>query len=500
MEGFRSGFKIPNSFENSNKHCRNHPSALTNRSIVNDKLSKELTKGRIIGPFPSKPNNLVCSPLAIIPKKEPNTFRLIHDLSYPKGQSVNASIEKEHTKVMYDTIDIVVAKVKESGRNSLMAKTDIEDAFRMIPIHPDDRHLLGFSWVDDQGKTMYFMDACLPMGLSISCQLFSRFSMALQWVMETRHKAIMSHIIDDFFFVGPAGTQQCGSSLSEFLNMCTAINIPIKKEKTCLPNTCMVIYGIEVDSVAMEIRLPADKVARAIKELADMRTRKKVTLKTLQSLIGLLNFACICVVPGRTFLRRLYDLTMGVLCPNYFIRLNNEARADLYMWYNFMLKFNGRCMFLNDAWLPSDVLKLYTDAASTVGFAAVFGSQWFAEQWPEEFKSCHINVLELFPIVLAVEIWGRKMKNHKILFYSDNEATVFILNKQTSKDPMMMRLVRRLVLSTMKHNILFRAVHIPGKSNVVADHLSRFQFQKAFQCCQSLSTEPEAVPETLFKI
>ena len=53
-------------------------------------------------------------------------------------------------------------------------------------------------------------------------------------------------------------------------------------------------------------------------------------------------------------------------------------------------------------------------------------------------------------------------------------AVVEIINKQSSKDRTLKRLVRRLVLAGLKFNVLFKAKHIPGKSNVVADHLSRF--------------------------
>lgn len=60
-----------------------------------------------------------------------------------------------------------------------MAKTDIEDAFRVIPIHPADYYLLGFTW-----EGQYYYDKCLPMGASSSCQIFESFSSALQWVME----------------------------------------------------------------------------------------------------------------------------------------------------------------------------------------------------------------------------------------------------------------------------------------------------------------------------
>ena len=122
----------------------------------------------------------------------------------------------------------------------------------------------------------------------------------------------------------------------------------------------------------MVIRLPVDKIQKINHKLLAIKQCRKVTLKELQSLIGLLNFACGCVVPGRAFLRRLYDLTCGINHPHHFIRLNKEARADLSMWSTFMQSFNGRCMFLNDDWIEADQLHLYTDAASTIGCAAVF--------------------------------------------------------------------------------------------------------------------------------
>jgi hypothetical protein len=108
--------------------------------------------------------------------------------------------------------------------------------------------------------------------------------------------------------------------------------------------------------------------------------------------------------------------------------------------------------------------------------------------------------LELFPIVIAVELWGHKMANHKITFFSDNEATVCVLNKQSSKDPYMMKLIRRLVLLSLRFNILFRACFIQGVRNVTADHLSRFEFQKAFHASPGLDANPVAVPEHLLVI
>ena len=94
---------------------------------------------------------------------------------------------------------------------------------------------------------------------------------------------------------------------------------------------------------------------------------------------------------------------------------------------------------------------------------------------------CFISIFLSYSLVLTVEIWGEQMSNQRILFLSDNEATVFVLNKMSSKDPVMMKLVRRLVVAAIRHNIMFHSKHVPGKTNYVADNLSRFQLQEAKQ-------------------
>ena len=71
----------------------------------------------------------------------------------------------------------------------------------------------------------------------------------------------------------------------------------------------------------MEGRLPQDKIGNL-----------KVQLKELQSLIGLLNFACSVIVPGWAFLRRLIYLTKGVRSAKRFIRLRNWVKGPFIIY------------------------------------------------------------------------------------------------------------------------------------------------------------------------
>ncbi|KAJ1178040.1 hypothetical protein NDU88_003289 [Pleurodeles waltl] len=103
----------------------------------------------------------------IVPKKDPGQFRLIHNLSAPRGSSVNKAIDPVLCSVRYATVDQALEKLRVLGRGTLLAKTDTEAAFQLLPVHPEDYHLLGFQYNGD-----YFYDKCMPMGCSVSCSYF----------------------------------------------------------------------------------------------------------------------------------------------------------------------------------------------------------------------------------------------------------------------------------------------------------------------------------------
>ena len=88
-------------------------------------------------------------------------------------------------------------------------------------------------------------------------------------------------------------------------------------EKTMGPATTLAFAGIKLDSIQMEARLPPDKLAKCGQLISIFLLRKKVTLHEIQVLTGLLNFACSVIVPGRAFLRRLIDLTIGIKAPHH---------------------------------------------------------------------------------------------------------------------------------------------------------------------------------------
>jgi hypothetical protein len=365
----------------------------------------------------------------------------------------------------------------------------VEEAFRQIPVHPSDYNLLGFTWL---GK--FYHDKRLAMGCASSCQIFERLSCALQWlVLKLCPTAKVSHILDDFIFVGNPTTDSCQSQLNCFEKICNQFGWPIKHSKTVHPCIDILVHGLRINTATMITSLPIDKIEKVIHLLRDFSRKKKISLGALQSICGLLNFACKAIVPGRAFLRRIINLTIGPTQPFHHVRVNSEARADALAWLQFLEPFNGVSMFLNDPWLLSETLRLGTDA-SGIGYAAVFGARWFMGFWPVAWNCQDITAKELFPIVLALKIWAPLLKNHKILFLCDNLSVVNIINKQSRRDAILMKLVRELVVTCLRNNILFRAQHIAGKMNVLCDQLSRAMLQEARLTAPWLNPHPTPIP------
>ena len=131
-----------------------------------------------------------------------------------------------------------------------------------------------------------------------------------------------------------------------------------------------------------------------------------------------------------------------------------------------------------------------------VAFGAVYGSEWFYGLWPAAWRSYHVSVIELYPILAAVLIWGRQWRNHSVCFFVFTRIMrlVPIINKQTSRDPTITALLRPLVLACLRCNINFIAQHIPGRFNTLADKLSRSQVQAFHTLAPWAEAKPREIP------
>lgn len=502
INGFSQGFSLHYLGPREGRKADNLKSAKKQPEIIKAKIDKEVEAGRVAGPFTTAPfSNLIISPIGLVPKKQPNEYRMIHHLSYPEGASINDFIDPSLTSVQYTSFDKAVEMIQELGQNCFLFKMDIKNAFKLIPIQPKDFHLLGFCFNDS-----YFFDKTLPFGASISCSTFERFARFLERCVKYHiTSGLIIHYLDDFLG-GDRTFDACTRLLEIFNGIMQQLNVPMALEKKEGPCEILVFLGLELNSKEMVVRIPLEKINEVITKIQNLLSKKKARVKEIQSLVGSLNFCCRAIATGRPFCRRLINTICGLDKPFHFVRINKSVKLDLQIWLWFFQHHNGISVFHDRFWVSNSDVECFTDSAGGegLGFGIYFQGQWTAARWPVEWHvqeiTKDITVLEIFPILVTLFIWGPKLRNKKICFNCDNESVVHILNTQTSKSDRVMAILRTLILQSLQNNILLRAKHVPGSSNSICDALSRFQMERFRQLAPEADQEPHKIPQQLWNI
>ena len=112
----------------------------------------------------------------------------------------------------------------------------------------------------------------------------------------------------------------------------------------------------------------------------------------------------------------------------------------------------------------------------------------------------HINAKELFAVWVAVRIWGSQWVNKQIVIFTDNEDTVKVWYKGSTKEKDMMKILRRMFFFTATHNINLILKHISGKKNVLSDPLSCLQVHVFKQRHPTAEDQSTAIPSDVWDL
>lgn len=255
-EGFYTGIKC---LPTESLVCKNLLSSRSQPEITCDLVKKEIDKGFVIGPFSKIPYDVYrINPIGIAEGKYSKKKRLIVDLSSPHQdsdfKSLNDLIDKEEFSLQYVTIDHAIDIIKKKGQGSWLCKTDISDAFKLIPIHHSLWPFHGIAW---QGK--YYFFTRLVFGSRSSPKIFDTLSSAICWVSQNVFNIEnILHLLDDFLTID-APNQDGDRTMALLTMIFNRLNIPIAPHKTVGPTTCLEYLGILLDTVKMEARLPEEK-------------------------------------------------------------------------------------------------------------------------------------------------------------------------------------------------------------------------------------------------
>ena len=159
-------------------------------------------------------------------------------------------------------------QIRTMGPGTLLAKIDIKSVFRLLPVHPADRHLLAMKW-----KKQLYIDTCLPFGLRSAPKLFNILADLLSCILENMGVSPLLHYLDDFLTLGTPGTLTCSHNLQIIKGVCQHLGVPLALEKVEGPSGSLTFLGILLDTKNMEARLPLQKLCRIRSQVATWLVR-----------------------------------------------------------------------------------------------------------------------------------------------------------------------------------------------------------------------------------
>ena len=443
-QGFRIGFNRMQTLQNATSNLPNQVP-----SVISEYLAREVSLNRMIKlPSGIWPSGTHISPVGVIPKNKPGKWRLIVDLSSLSGHSINDGISPKRSSLSYTSVDHLTSMILLEGQRSFMVKADIKEAYRMVPIHPQDQPLLGIMWEDS-----VYIDKTLPFGLRSAPKIFSAIADAIQWILHQKGIRNIIHYLDDYIIVAKE-KDEADYQKSQLVASFSELGVPIEPSKLEGPSQCLSFLGIEVDTVTLQLRLPQEKVLKLCEKLQSCIHSRSLTKRDLQSLVGMLQLATKVVRPGRPFLHCLYAMQQIVKLPLHHIRLNAPARADILWWYFIMDRWNGISILWSLKRQSAD-LSVFSDASGVWGCGAYITSKWFSLKWCSRLQPLPIAIKELIPVVLAAAIWGNHWSSKTVLFRVDNMAVVEAINASFCKDAHLMHLIRLLVFFASYHSFWF---------------------------------------------
>jgi hypothetical protein len=460
----------------------NHRSFLVDAALAAPIVWQEVRDGWLV-PAPAGCASHFVHPMGAVPKGD--NVRVIHDLSSPRGGSVNDL--QRHWRRSWLCADSIMGMLQP---NDWIAKTDVSAYYRHFPVHPAHWPLLA---CELDGVLLW--DTRLPFGLRTAPEVADRVTAALS----RRARSVggvqrLAAIVDDFTFFSQC-QEQCAVDWRWFMADCKQLGLAMNQPKSAPPAQRQKVVGVVFDSVDMSASLDADKVAALKQRLLAMQGQRKCTVAQLRSLLGHLYYASRVVFAGRTFVFHLAALLRSAhgKAPRHRVHLPAPARADIQWWLDHVDVCNGRQAILPHAPVMWRVFQ--TDASLTgadglpcigvwlhgayVSLSSVDLQAMFDDVPP---PGADINVWEMFAVVVACRLFAEYMSGQHWRVRTDNASVEAWIMRGVRSKPRVAGWLAEVMGVCMLHKFRLSAKHIPGAENRVADALSRRNWPEFAEC------------------
>ena len=480
-DGLCDGFNIVDDNCDMEYDCENYLSITQGhfRGEMSNLLREEIKEGKV-SICEVKPKCI--HSLGAVPKSD-GRLRPITDCSMPEGSSINNFMSSTCKEFKYNSVNDVASDL---CHNDFMCVVDIASAYRSVPINPSHSKFQGMRWdFDDGSGDVLLQENRLSFGLKCAPYIFSLLSDLVVNIVRSKGVERIVNYLDDFV-ITESSYERCHESQNILLGVIRQMGFSISWKKVSLPSRKTVFLGITIDSVAMNLSIPPEKISKFLIIIQDLEREGKASKKQLERLGGLVSHFSSVIRGGRTFCRRIYNLFSK--CPkNTKVTLDQSILLDLAWWKNLCNSFNGSAKIIG-----RNVGGTVTTDASTWGFGGWSEGDWFLGCWegtvPEEINvhnhivlppgesDCfdkNINVYELYAVLAAVRRWGPDLKDSQIQVVTDNTQVVYMINTGRSANYCCMAWLRELFWLCFIFNVELFAMYINTRDNTFADALSR---------------------------
>ena len=484
--------------------CPNYitPSSGDSYDFVDNLISEELASSKYI-----KASFIphCIHAIGAVPKTQ-GKYRPITDCRRPLGESINNFMSTTCDTFSYMSVDDVCDMISPG---CYMATVDISAAYRSVSINPSQWKYQGVRWDLDGDEELLF-DVRVCFGIKSAPFLFTQISNFVTRCMRRRGFVKIVNYLDDFLVFGDS-FNSCQEAQMTLIILLGSLGFEVAWKKCSSPSTSTQYLGIIFDSISMEMSLPSSKIHKLHSELLFFENKTRATKRQLQRLCGVLAHCSKVVKGGRTFSRRIIDLLSALPDGNPRISLSNEFKLDMRWWYDYSILFNGVACLVQHNYGQGPT---FCTDSSFSGYGIIMGDDWHAGYFNRNDLPCghnmlipahshwvnyyldemNINVLELFPILLAARLHGHEWINQHVICFSDNTQVVSCINRGTSINPCSMGMLREIFWLSATHNFHLTCRHIRGEDNFLPDLLSRIQVSNSLSrltlfnlCCSGLA-------------
>jgi hypothetical protein len=455
-------------------------------------------------------DGIFCSPFGAVPKGDKplsEDARVIHDLSFPLGSSLNeATLSRDDIDIRYDGARAIASRIEDVEREfpglAHLMSGDVNGAFRHIPLHAD--HCGKFAGTIPELGVLV-VDLCCPFGWRNSPASYAIAGGAINHLYSStrplwpgqpaRGAAVFDGKVwcDDHNCVEP----DVGTRLVEAQAALRWAMIQVLGPSACNEDKFTnwarqgKALGLDWDLHRRTLSIAAAKIEKARRRILALLNMPRATRTQLNKLIGSLRHVATCVRSAAPFFQRLAATQR--LAPQYRAVPLTEGACDDLRWFLAILSATDLNSIPLARFLRSQrpAVEVFMDA-SDEGLCALYPARraYLQVRFDEELSSIRdltagrpsnfdINTRELMSAIYAAIAWGSQWAqvdegpDVHVLLRIDNTSAMAWNNKRASRNPFAQLLLRILALLEARYHFYTSAAHIPGVENVMADAGSR---------------------------